>query len=652
MPLKFLDYGKPYPFGGIIGRPYNLAWPVNTYRVTLPKSDSGDGLNMFERVVLKIIDACGTREANALAQEICIPVDLVKFILLRLRDKAIIDENNEILKQGRDKWMIKEEKEPVFITALVFRELATGKILPFLHLLDNEKPLRKREEDEKFFRTIRWHNNYMNKKPDPHDIILVLQAMKKRSSIFGNYPRLPAIEQIIIADESEQYHLDCPIAIQKSDSEFRIADPFGNGFSLLLENSFFHLLEQNDNDNLGEWLNNWKQRLSNPAPKKPSKTPKEPFDNDTNRGRYRNLIYNLRCKQDTQYRSIEQIHSALEWALFYACIQRQYDATIKRLRLMNPVEQTSILKEAAKKIRLDSPQNGFYPVPDGKLDDFLDGKAEMATVISVMLLMAENDQSHPLHKIANRHQDFITRLFNIKKKRDEQGHGKGKAQKKDVELPEDAFMRKIVSTLLPDISFTDTPIAAADKDFVADVMLDSRASIQNEFGFKQFNQLGIDLQERLIYAERFWLSCKGEDDACAFVFDLYAALQAMFRKKLTGILPPDINDSDFIERAQAKATKAKLGELPESLRTVKPRMILQTLQGDDQSLGACVVAFLLVLDEDNLEKVSENQPSFISDIADIIFWRAHGNEPVPMKKDGIEKIRKSAYLTIKTLLEV
>lgn len=650
MPLKLLDYGKPNPFGEIIGKPRKLAYPVNAYRVTLPKPDKDGGLNMFERVILKIIDACGTKEADALSQEICIPVELVQFILLRLRDKTFIDENNEILNQQRDKWM--KEKEPVYITAMLFRELATGKILPFLHWLDNENPLRKKEGEENSFWTIRWKKSYMNRKPDTHDVILALRAMKKRLITSGDYSRFPAIKQIIIADEPEQYYLDCPIAIQKSDGEFRIADPFGNGFSLLLEKSFDQLLEQDDN--LKDWFMNWKQGLSNPKPNKPVAPPKEPFDNDKNWGRYRNLVSNMRIKQNTQYHSIEQIHSALEWALFYACTQRQYDAAVRRIRLINQIEHSSLLKETAKKIGLDSPQNGFNPIPEGKLYDFLDGKAEMATVISIMLLMAENDLSHPLHKIANRHQDFITRLFDIKKKRDTQAHGKGKVQK-GVKLTEDedAFMREIVTALLPDIRFTDIPIAAVvDKDFDADIMLDSRTNIQNEFGFKYFNQLETDLQDRLIYAERFWLSCNDGDDACTFVCDLYAALQAMFRKKLAGVLPPEINNSEFIKCAQKKAMQAELGKLPGSLQTVDQLKIRRTLQGDDQTLGSCAVAFLLVSNEDSLHTIFQFQPFFLSDVADIITRRGHGNETIPMKKEEIFKLRKSVYLTIKTLLEV
>jgi hypothetical protein len=645
--LTLLDYGKLNPFGEIFGKPKNLAWPVNAWRVTLPKPDNSGGPNMFERVILKIIDASGIREADALAEEVCIPVELVKFILLRLKDKALIDKNNEIISQGRGRWMI--EKEPVYVTAILFQELATGKILPFLHWLDDKNPLKKKEAEKKYFK-IKDYDIHIKKNPNPNDVILALRAMKKRFITSGNYSRKPPIGQIIIADKPERYYLDCPIAIQKSDGEFRIADPFGNDFSLHLESSFSQLLEQDEN--LNDWLMEWKKNLSNPEQDKPAKTAKEPFENDRTRGRYPKLVSNLHIRQEKQYRNIRQIYSALEWALFYTCVQRQYDAVVNKLKFTDQTEHSNLLNEAAKRIGLDLPPNGFKPVPQGKFVDFLQGKAEMATLISITLLMAEKDKAHPLHKIADKYSDFIIRLLKIKNKRDKQAHGKRKIPK-DEELPEDFFMREIVTALLPDIRFTYAPAPAADKEAIADIMLDSRTNIQSEFGFKYFNRLGTKLQDRLIYAERFWLSCKDEDDVCAFVYDLYTALQVMFRKKLEGVLPPDIDDSEFIVQSQSNAKKAGLGELSVALRTVKPLMVSQTLQGyDRQTLGACVVAFLLVSDNDSLEKVCEIQPSFLSDVANIISLRDHGNEPVPMKKDEIKTLRKSAYSTIKTLLEV
>ena len=155
--LKLLDYGKLNPFSGIIGKPRKLAWPVNAYRVTLPRvSNDGDDLNAFERVTLRLLDAVGVLDAEELADETRIPIDLVKGILRRLQDKGFIDEYNVIIRQERGGDLNEKVNAPVFVTALFFRELVTGKLLPFLHRLDDANPLQKKEGEEKDFRTIRW----------------------------------------------------------------------------------------------------------------------------------------------------------------------------------------------------------------------------------------------------------------------------------------------------------------------------------------------------------------------------------------------------------------------------------------------------------------------------------------------------------------
>lgn len=651
MPLKLLDYGRSSPFGEILGRPRNLAWPVNVYRVTLPKvSEDSGGLNPFERVILKVIDASGVRDAESLARETSIPVDLVQCVLLRLRDKAFINEHNDIVDQTRQDWEHKDEEPPAFITALLFRELADGKILPYLHVLNDDAPLKKKEEDERLFWRIRWDKAHANRLPIPRDVISALRAMQKRSRACGNDTRLPMAQQITIASDPEQYHLDCPIAIQKSDGEFRIADPFGNGFALLLERAFSCLLEHDNG--LSDWLMSWKKRLASPRQDKQDMPLREPYDNEANWGRYRNLVGNMRLKRNTPYRSIEQIHAALEWALFYACALRPYDSAVNQLRLTDQSEHPDLLAAAARKVGLNTPEHGFRPVWNGRLDGFADGRAEMGTVLSVAILMAASDESHPLRRVAARYDDFIIRIRDIKQKRDAQGHGHGKVQRLESELPEEAFMRDIVTLLLPTIRFSDSPPAEEAKDAVADAMLDARTSIQNEFGFGLFNRLGTNLQDRLIHAERFWLSCKDGDDALAFVCDLYAALQSAFRRSLSGVLPPNIKDSEFLIRAQENASQHGLGQLPECLRAVKQSAIRQTLQGQDQTLGACAMTFLLVSSADTLRSVVDIQTSFLCDVDHIATRRGHGNQPLPLSTADIGGLRKSALSTIKTLQEI
>jgi hypothetical protein len=642
--LNLLDYGNPKPFGETLDKPRHLAWPVDVYRVTLPRvSEHGDGLNPFERVILNLLDAGGARDRNSLEQETCIPRDLVQFVLLRLRDKAFIDEHHNIVEQRRNKWENNAEEPADFVTAVVFRELATGKLLPFLHRLDDDNPL-KQKEDEKYSKHI--IDGHKGNPPSPRDVITVLRAMQKRSSAFGEDTCL-SVEHITIAQDPEQYALDCPIAIQKSDGEFRIADPFGNGYSLILEHAFNRLLEQDNS--LSDWLMNWKQRLSTRKRERPSSEHKEPYNNSSNWGRYPKLLANLGL-QSTGFRTIQTIHAAFEWAFFYACAQRPYDLVISHLRLTDQSEHPDLLAAAAKKIGLNPLEHGFRPVWGGKLDEFLAGKADLGTVLCIAILMAVNDDSYPLRRVAAKNQDFIIQLFDMKRKRDPQAHGKGKVNKGDIELPEESFMRDTVSSLLPSVVFSTTSPVEVDRDAVAELLLDARTSIQNEFGFGLFNRLGTDLQDRLIHAERFWLTCKDGDDALAFACDLYAAVQGAFRHKLSGVLPPDVGDSDFQDLAQKNASQAGLGKLPERLFS-KPAAIQETLQGDDQSLGACVVAFLLVSNAEGLLSVAELQPPFLSDVETIVVRRGHGNEPLPLPKADILQLRRSSLSTVKTLLE-
>lgn len=649
--LKLLDYGQPNPFGGIIGRPRKLAWPVNAYRVTLPRTpNDGDGLNPFERVILKLLDAVGVMDASALANETRIPLDLVKSILLRLQDKALIDDRNAIIEReyhDSEGW---EDHAPVFVTALLFRELATGKILPFLHWLDDVNSLRKKEGEEKTFRSIRWNDTHKKKAPTQRDVIRTLQAMKKRSAAFGRDIKTPAVQQITIANSPEAYQLNCLIAIQKSDAEFRIADPFGNGFSLILENAFEQLLEQDDK--LSGWLRDWKLSLSNPHTQKQNEKSKEPFDSEANWQRYPKLIANLRPSRNMPFRSITQIYASIEWALFYACCHRPFEHVITRLKFTAQAEHSALLAEAAERVGLAPQELGFRAIREGKFIDFHNEKAELETVLAIAILQASSDESHPLRRIAASHTNFIDRLLDIKNKRSERAHGKGGADAPEKEFSEDPFMREIIHKLMPEIVFADTPVAALDKDVRADSLLDARASIQNEFGFKAFNRLGANLQERLVHAERFWLSCESDDDALGFVSDLYAAVQSLFGMALIGKLPPDVDDTELVKTAENKAVDAALcKEFPDSLNRVKPSAIRQTLQGSSQTLGACVITFLLMADDDTLSALSESQPSFVNDMANIISRRGHGNEPLPLPKDDIAILRKSAFTTIKTLME-
>jgi hypothetical protein len=659
MPLKVLDFGRHDPFRSRIGKPRHLAWPVNAYRVTLPKeSTDGDHVNPFDRVILKLLAALGPLDANALSRDTCIPIDLVKGILLRLKDNGVIDDSHSIQDLGDDSSSERDEAAPVFVTAVVFRELVAGKVLPFIRRLDDQNPLKLHDEDEFFAKgkTRRLRASTVHERiiPTVRDVINACRGMHKRASLDGDAAALPPAQMIMVSPHPALYYLDCPIAITRQDGDFRIADPLGDGFSLSLETAFTQLLEQDQG--LATWLRDWKETLRNPRPREsdtPDSGEKEPFDNDANWQRYPRLVANLRPAENAAFRSLSKIYASIEWALFYACSRRPFEKAIALLTFADPVDHPALLADAAQRIGLRASEVGLRAIPRGKLLDFQAGKAELGTVFAVSLLQAAQDHSHPIRKIASQHLDVIDLVFGIKKRRDGKGHGQGAADAPEAEQASDPLMREIVNALLPDIRFAATAERQLDEDLRGDSLLDARASIQDEFGFRAFNSLAANVQERLIHAERFWQSCSDGDDALGFANDLYGAVQAMLKTTFVGRLPPALRDSAFLINAQENAVNAQLcEELPECLRTVKAFAIRQTLQGAAQTLGSCVIAFLLLSTQDTLRAIAEAQPSFIYDIELILTCRKHGNEPLPLPKTGTERLRRASFTTIRTLLEV
>lgn len=645
--LKLLDYGTPDPFGATVGRRRNLSWPVDAYRITLPKPDEdGLSLNPFEQVILSLL-ALGNMTSQALAEETCIPRDLVESILLRLRDRGLIDDFNGVLEASGSN-AASEAGATAFVTALLFRELVSGQVLPFMQLLEHQ-PLRKKEQKQAAYKIRALAAGQMP--PTQRDVIKVTRAMQRRAAEFGKAERTPALHKIMIVEQPERYYLDCPIAIQKSDGEFRIADPFGNGFSLVLERAFEQLLEQDEY--AAEWLGKWKASLS--QPRSPSQDPrnKEPFDTPANQQRYPKLISNLRLLPNAAFRSIAQLYAAVEWSLFYACAKRPFEGDIECLRFTPQAEHAQLLGRAASEVGLLPPGSGFRPVREGKLRDFQEGKAELETVLALSILRAQLDGSHPLRRLAARDPALISRLLEIKKARDEKGHGKGSADAPESELLAEPLVRGIIETVLPEVTFTREPTASSNPDAYADVLLDARASIQDEFGFGAFNRFGANVKERLVHAERVFLSCQEGDDALAFVRDLYAAMQSVLELSLNRWLPPDMTDALIIEAAQDRAIESGLcHRLPPSLRTVRASAVRQTLQGSGQSLGACMIAFLLMADELVLKSIAATRPSFVDDVAALIARRGHGNEPLPLASTDVAKLRKASYKIIKALIEV
>lgn len=651
MSTRTLDYGSNSPFSGVLGRPRNLAWPVHAYRVTIPAT-IGAGrelLNPFERVVLNVIDAVGGLDEKALADETCIPVDLVRNVTLRLRDKGLINQDNLIIDRQRRKWG-PDARDDTYTSALAFRELAGGRLLPFVHVLDDANPI-KTKVIERFIWTLTPDQDARRLgPPSTRDVIDVITQMRKRSEAHAQVARIPTIEQVRVEREPEEYLLDCSIAIQSHDAEYRIADPFGTGFSRGLEEVLANRLESDER--LQEWMTKWYQNLSTPKYLDDHQpTFGWAFATEENRGRYPHLIRALTPARGSQQRTVEDIYASLEWALFYACETYGPDLAVQRLRQEVGPNYSKWLSGITKVIGFERPESGFRPIPDGKFRDYTDQKPELETVLAIALLEAEVDPEHPLRTVASTHPEFIVRIRTLASDRGDRAHGTYVTLANESQLASDPFMRETISTLLPAVQFDSEP-TTPDAASQADLRLDARNSLRDAFDYQGFNKLGPSAKASLIQAEQFWIVSKDGDDARAFISSLYSALQGVLRGLLTGAAPIGLAESQYKSQADANANQTGLGPLPEELASVNPRRIRETLRGNDLSVGASAIALLLTAGEETLNKLAASQPDFLAVIADIHVKRGHGNLPMPLAKRDAGQFRSRTITTLVTLLDL
>ena len=203
------------------------------------------------------------------------------------------------------------------------------------------------------------------------------------------------------------------------------------------------------------------------------------------------------------------------------------------------------------------------------------------------------------------------------------------------------------------IFFSDSKEIKSNDDTIFDMKFNARRSLQEIFGVAQFNNMDSILQEYLIQTELFLqLNTKeysGDEsiDALMCITNLYAAAECAFRPLI------EENHEIFtsIEAIEEKTKKAGFGNLPVALKTIRPDLLQKTLDGNDQTLGASVVVWLLQANPDDLEQIFVRIPLFLADISRLLTLRGHGNQICKIRKSDLRQICTSIYKIIDTIKE-
>ena len=380
-------------------------WPVEMHQLSIEMEDDLRYLNPFEKLVMDFIEADGGLLSEAsLAAELCVPSDFLSSIVRRLRDKNLLDGDGKLVKRKEG-----EKKRPV--TGFAFRELVTGRFLPFVTIA-REKTLAfeyPKTDGSSFRLTARTEALSIT----ISDVAVAFRQMGKRTQ--GKL-YLPDIRNVRVTDLHEPVAIRCSLKFEGRSGEVRILNPFtdkANQFESTLEAAFDETVAHDPA--FGEWVLNWRRSVKT-GNERPRKRERELFETAENLRRYPQLIAALRrCAG----RSFESVYAAIEWALFYAHRQYAQGDSESLHRALGDAVTVGALQFVANELKI--PSGLMENINDLSVRRHYDGEPEMITALAMVGEAAKLNPNHPFNRLVE--EKFVRRVLDLKRLRDGSAHG-------------------------------------------------------------------------------------------------------------------------------------------------------------------------------------------------------------------------------------
>lgn len=631
-----------------------MYWPADAFRVTFPiPADATAEMNVFERLILRLLEQGVTRTEEALSKEACLDEDFVRIVVRQLMDKGFLDasfrpDTNVLQKLN----VTSEHKElETFATAVVFRERLRGKLLPYIHIVTDETPLRNAASQEmrngeidlsQFVGTA----NYMP--PGKEEVRTLIRSLNTLSRMSGR-PRIKA-SIVNIGTNPETVLLQCPLVFD--DSRPLVANPFGAGYSAVLGVVLSDC--RRSMAELDRMIAACESRFS--CSSFYAKEISGDRVSRETRQRYPKLADSIRRSVLTS----ANVYHALEWALFYASLKISVEEALFLIKeAIRQDELPDRLAEAASRLGFILNTNNerkvrFAPVPPGKILDYRSGKSDMNTVIAISLFQADiYPVESPFALMSRKIPDFFQRLQRLRAERNPQQHGEKRgSEKKDTS--EWVWVAKAIQILLPDADMrSDTPAGMEIRHDI-DGKIGCRMRLQARFGFSHFSRLTETEIMNIVTATQNAEVDVDDADRQPFATGICNALESLLKRRIQSVdFRNSMTTESFDAILSARTESLDLSRvLSRSCFRIQAHNRVRAASCDPPTLGACILSFVAREDEDVLRTLTNVNPRWVETVADLLDLRGHGNEPRPLPKASIITILDQSLSLIQNLMEV
>ncbi len=680
----------------------SVLWPCHAFNISIPQKKKS-GLNVFEETVLKITEI-ESGDTEKIAVLTCMDKELVAFIQNRLNQLGLLNNRNELSEPGQEllnEWQNKSEGNLEYTVATVFVDLLSGKLLPYVSTeqLSYKKISRIGETGFVDFlinptndksrvsaRQIRpAKDSFWDAVPDSSDIIRAIREFKKkykRHALLNHNvdhypPPVPNAEAISLHENPELVYLHCSVLIQIGNSDILVTDGCGFGFSEI----FTNYLNSQD----WSWVKDIKRKAivdrisSNQNDKTLLKDNQWKYPRITKVYKDKNGIYSALEKSNefpkTEHEEREyvfnkqkigsQLYSSVEYALALIVAQFPVPEWEQVFSGQNYVNNERLLCEFAKKIGfVVSPKDKqLLQVKAGAIRNIQSGQVKFQPLLAMAIAGAATKYpNHPVFELAQNHNGFLDFALSLKKLRDPVSHGDISDYKLDADELKESVNRTVAAIcyLLPAIA-PELLVSNQQNDIEIDVnqeRLRAETKLDDFFGIPFVREMKYELKEQLIRIERMFTYPSDDRIKIEILIAIASAMQIVLQQKLRDRNTVGRSGSqDIKEIALRKIIEVGFykthAEIPASISTVKSHFIKKSIDGFGASLGADLLALILVTSDAETQCLYQRDAHIIRFIADLLNKRGDGNTlSVALSLDDIASLKNNAFTAINLIMEV
>lgn len=682
--FKTKAYEEIFPNISILGKKVDFFLECSSYNLILPVKVKGERmLDVFEEAVLKLI-AFNSTNVKDMADDLCLTPDLVNFIIIRLQEMDLVQENGkDLTEQGQQYIKVDtkraDENNIEYVQAKVFVLNQTGELLPYIH--KGEFSTDSVEDVQGSIITVEYGTAgnplHIRGKILRQDKNVKRKGMLQSSDIRKALNRFNRIVKENARFDSIKYATEWAIENTSSDDicfHMQAVIQNGNIDEILVSDGFvlnIDFVNSYIKRFHSDFILTVKERATKNTLKNESES-EELKQKTTPTIKYRELrnlisritsfsqLYTVNEDEESSFNQDENqmlqaeqkkfllnCYSAFEWSLYYYDLQHPISSQMNGIvENQSAYQNERTILQMAEKIGVKKPERYkdlFFSLDSKRIRRmYKNSTPELRVALSIAVITSANDECSGFRELFKSRPGLFRVLRNLYRE-----HGDLSHQTITYDI-DNSYNKQIYELLLDFIKYLQPDynleeIVAGNKivDSASQDRLNAEVSLSRKLGAMYFyNLLPETIRDEWILVS----PDKVQYPETAEYFDiLYRIMQDTLYYSLKDIRKnPQLCKNDILEKLKQKGIQSR------SFDTVNEAFIRQILLNENATLGANAMVYLYYQDDNQIQLLHENK--FVTLIEQLVQLRKHGNN-VTLSVDTriLNEIRDNMLVLAKTI---